>query len=164
MKSTFATRRPGQSPGAFTLVELLTVIAIIAILTAMLLAVLAKGKLNAQKNMARIQVADIANAIRAYDSAYGRFPISVAVQTAAGNSDFTYGGAVFTTAIAAGTLPAADSSYSVNNSEVIPHLTSGVIQPGAENSPKDGPLSFCETFAVRFYFLHFFSPNSILLK
>jgi prepilin-type N-terminal cleavage/methylation domain-containing protein len=78
----------------FTLVELLTVIAIIAILAAMLLPVLSKVRLSALKTQARIQVNDIATAIEAYDSAYGRFPVSPAAQTAASaaGGDITYCG------------------------------------------------------------------------
>jgi prepilin-type N-terminal cleavage/methylation domain-containing protein len=122
MKNTFVTKGLSQCKSAFTLVELLTVIAIIAILTAMLLPVLSKGKLSALKTQARIQANDIATAIQAYDSAYGRFPISSAVQTAAGTNDFTYGGAVFANAIATGTLSTSDSIYTTDNSEVIATL------------------------------------------
>ncbi len=79
----------------FTLVELLTVIAIIAILAAMLLAVLSKARLAAYKTQARVQVNDIATAIQAYDSAYGRFPVSPGAQQQAGQfggGDITYCG------------------------------------------------------------------------
>ena len=86
---------------AFTLIELLTVIAIIGILASMLLAVL-PGVTNAgKKTKAKLEAQAIATAIEQYDSAYGRFPVSQQAQTAAlanvspGNpngSDFTYGG------------------------------------------------------------------------
>jgi len=88
--------RPG-----FTLIELLVVIAIIAILAALLLPVLAHATTSAKKAKARLEINDIATDIQAYDSAYGRFPVSAAAQTAAGNQanavkspngDFTYGG------------------------------------------------------------------------
>jgi prepilin-type N-terminal cleavage/methylation domain-containing protein len=84
--------RSRRFDAGFTLVELLVVIAIIAILAALLLPVLSHVKLVAYKNQTRIQVNDIATAIQAYDSAYGRFPVSAAAQTAAGLGDFTYGG------------------------------------------------------------------------
>jgi prepilin-type N-terminal cleavage/methylation domain-containing protein len=85
----------------FTLVELLTVIAIIAILAAMLLPVLSRVRLSAQKTQARVQVNDIATAIEAYDSAYGRFPVSPGAQGMAaqnGGGDITYCGGFFTNA------------------------------------------------------------------
>ena len=84
------SRRPRAG---FTLVELLTVIAIIAILAAMLLPVLAAARTHALKVQAHLQRSDIATAIEKYDSDYGRFPVSTNAQTApAVNGDFTYGG------------------------------------------------------------------------
>ena len=92
MKSNL--NQPRRFRAGFTLVELLTVIAIIAILAAMLLPVLAAAKKRAQKVQAGLQERDIVTAIEKYDSDYGRFPVSAAAQAAAnGNSsDFTYGG------------------------------------------------------------------------
>src|SRR5208282_1563779 len=73
---------------AFTLVELLTVIAIIGILAAFLLPVLAQVKKHMLVTKAQLEVGAIATAIEGYESVYGRFPVSDAAQTAA-HSDFT---------------------------------------------------------------------------
>ena len=80
----------GNSP-AFTLVELLTVIAIIGILAGMLLPVLSKAKDAAKKAQAKTEMADIVNAIQAYDQDYSRYPITAAEQSSAGTNDFTCG-------------------------------------------------------------------------
>ncbi|HXR03984.1 MAG TPA: type II secretion system protein [Verrucomicrobiae bacterium] len=109
-------RRPRAG---FTLVELLTVIAIIAILASMLLVVLSAAKKHALRVQAHTEVVEIANAIEKYDSDYGRFPVSTNAQLAASaaKSDFTYGW-VFNTP----STPCQVETY----------FTSGVIQSNAE--------------------------------
>jgi prepilin-type N-terminal cleavage/methylation domain-containing protein len=116
MKNLARDRRRAKS--AFTLIELLVVIAIIAILAAMLLPALAAAKNAAKKAKAKTEIASLVTAIEGYDSAYGRFPVSSAVQTAAGTGDFTYGGIY--NIPGGGTWPnPIPANYQTNNSEVI---------------------------------------------
>jgi len=113
----------------FTLVELLTVIAIIGILAALLLPVLAAVKKHALMTKAHLEAVDIATAIQGYDSAYGRFPVSAAAQTAAGTGDFTYGGIYQIPG--GGTWPSpVPANYQANNSDVIAILMDLTNYPG----------------------------------
>ena len=125
---------PRRLRAGFTLTELLVVIAIIAILAAMLLPVLAAVKKKALVVKSRAEIADIVNAINAYDSAYSRFPTS---QTPGNNNDFTYGGSVLAGA-------GFTAAYTLTNSEVVAILMditnypSGVatINNGHQKNPK----------------------------
>jgi prepilin-type N-terminal cleavage/methylation domain-containing protein len=118
---SFSARRPRAG---FTLIELLVVIAIIGILAAMLLAVVPAVTNAGKKTKARLEAQAIATAIEQYDSAYGRFPVSSAVQTAAATGptgDFTYGGSVLSNSMVQNpsAYPSGYSIYTTNNSEVI---------------------------------------------
>ena len=84
---------PARRLRAFTLVELLTVIAIIAILAAMLLPVLSIVKTRAKVTQAKLQIQDLVTAIQNYNSAYSRFPVSPAYSS---SNDVTYGGTFLT--------------------------------------------------------------------
>jgi prepilin-type N-terminal cleavage/methylation domain-containing protein len=106
---------------AFTIVELLTVIAIIAILAAMLLPVLSRAKIAAQKRQAAVEISQIVGAIQQYDSVYGRFPVSPAAQSAAAvtNGDFTYGGVFQTPSGTPVTVGTPVNGSILTNSEVV---------------------------------------------
>jgi prepilin-type N-terminal cleavage/methylation domain-containing protein len=110
---------------AFTLVELLTVIAIIGILAAMLLPVLATVTKHAKMTKAKLEINDLVTDIQAYDQAYGRFPVSHAAQAAAaltgpmnGNYDFTYG-ATYNGVLVGTQIPRPGSGIILSNNEVV---------------------------------------------
>ena len=100
---------------AFTLIELLVVIAIIAILTSLSLVVIAKVKEDGRKKEAQREIRALLNAIVAYHSDTGAFPVSSAVMTIATGThgDFTYGGASLDAVFG------ASGTWSSNNSEVM---------------------------------------------
>ena len=97
MENLTDTPRCGGQPAprvsrAFTLVELLVVISIIAILAGLLLPVISRVKVKAQVKKAQMEAASIANAIHTYESDYnGKYPVSAAAISAANGDDYTYG-------------------------------------------------------------------------
>ncbi len=96
---------------AFTLIELLVVIAIIAILASMLLPVIAIAQKHAKVTEAKTEIANINNAITAYESDYSRFPVSSEVQSA-GLEEFTCGGKFKTP---------ADPAFNVGSTNPVDH-------------------------------------------
>ena len=125
------TSHVSRPASAFTLVEMLVVIAIIAILAALLLPVLAGAHKAALKKQATVEISQIVGGIQQYDSIYGRFPVSGAVQAAAakGNGDFTYGGSLI-----ASNIPPLSAVYTTNNSEVIAILMNFTNYPNSSVS------------------------------
>ncbi|HEY9172931.1 MAG TPA: type II secretion system protein [Verrucomicrobiae bacterium] len=85
--------RSRRSTPAFTLIELLVVIAIIGILAAMLMPALAKMKDSAKKKQARMEIANIVQAITQYETTYNRLPASAEAQASVNATcpDFTFG-------------------------------------------------------------------------
>jgi len=81
---------------AFTLVELLVVISIIAILAGLIFPAISAAMRQAKVRKAQLEVNDIANAIRRYESTYSKYPVTTEVMMMAINNnnkdDFTHGG------------------------------------------------------------------------
>jgi prepilin-type N-terminal cleavage/methylation domain-containing protein len=108
------TQPKSSGAKAFTLIELLTVIAIIAILAAIILPVLSSAVTRAKKTKAATEISQIRAAIEQYESQYGRMPVSTPVQQS-GLPGITYGGVY--TSKAGQTFPAL-STYFVPGSTV----------------------------------------------
>src|SRR5438445_4469544 len=108
-----------RSAWAFTLTELLIVIAVMAGLAALLLPLMTRVKLKAQVEGARTQVGQIASAINEYVSAYNRFPISSAVLNGAGplGEDYTYGSTFY--GATGRVVVAGPGEYLNNNNELM---------------------------------------------
>ncbi|MDF3128686.1 prepilin-type N-terminal cleavage/methylation domain-containing protein [Kiritimatiellaeota bacterium B1221] len=85
----FRSHSPNRT--AFTLIEMLVVIAIIALLAALLFPAISKGVLKAKRNKAGIETRNIANAIAMFYKDYGYLPVPASEQglvPGAGNGDY----------------------------------------------------------------------------
>jgi type II secretory pathway pseudopilin PulG len=109
------------------LIELLVVIAIIAILAGLLLPALIGVKGRSKIAKAKVEIANLAAAIKQYESDYNRYPASPDAEAAAasfGTGDFTWGSADI--------VGAPNQGYAANNSEIIYILMNAMERaPGA---------------------------------
>ena len=109
---------------AFTLVELLVVIGIIALLASLLLPAVHVVIIREKYSRSRLQMGMNANGIQHYESDYGRLPCSTEAVTAAvgASEDFTFGGTFKTpggaTMEVAGPV-AVSSKYKASNAEIM---------------------------------------------
>jgi prepilin-type N-terminal cleavage/methylation domain-containing protein len=145
-------RQPGRR--AFTLIELLVVIAIIAILAAMILPALSAAKNKARVQQAKLEIAQLVTAIRAYESTYNQFPVSKDALNSvlALKEDFTCGTIGLTCAGAGPNLgfktPSppgtqiiqAPGTYQTNNAEVIAILMDLENYGNGQPTPNKGHI------------------------
>jgi prepilin-type N-terminal cleavage/methylation domain-containing protein len=113
---------------AFTLIELLIVIAIIAILAGLLLPALANVKVKARIKQAQTEMVNLTAAIKAYEAEYNRYPASKQAETAAAGGDFTY----------ATSVPGLNPNPNLPNAEVIMILQDidGGVNAGHARNPR----------------------------
>jgi prepilin-type N-terminal cleavage/methylation domain-containing protein len=122
------TREPYRR--AFTLVEILTVIAIIGILSAMTLAVYNTSVNSAKKTEARTEIKNLEIAIGDYEREYGHYPVSSQVGQS-GWTNITYGGIFLNAAGMQWPSTPLPANYEPSNSEVIAILMDMTNFPGA---------------------------------
>ena len=123
----FSSRVPKVPNSAFTLIELLVVIAIIAILMGLLFPAGQSVLNSAKKTTAKNQVVQIATAITAYETEYGRLP-----------SNSSNPGTVGTALVAI--LTANDTN---NNPRAIPFIDASTWKAGKGGTNSNG---FCDPF------------------
>ena len=139
-------------PQAFTLIEMLVVIAIIGILAGILLPVLGGMKTKAKIKQAQMEMLNLAAAIKAYEAEYHRFPSSVDAESK-GKPDFTFGTTDVPQLLPQLPLIVTGQGYEANNSEVmfilLNHINQAppILQPKIKNrNPRN--LSFFDAKMV----------------
>lgn len=119
----------------FTLVELVVVISILALLAALLLPALARVKARTLVSRARQEINLVVSAIQQYETAYGRFPVSLAARDAVAGlgEDYTYG----STFVGEGRriIIGGPGDYLNNNNEVMAILLDLESYPNGQPTP-----------------------------
>jgi type II secretory pathway pseudopilin PulG len=115
-----------RSMKALTVIELLLALMIIAVLVAMLMPFAPFGSTSVipRRSRAKMEISDIANAVKRYQTDYGKYPVSSNVQSAAlmAKEDFTCGGS------ALNTILGSESATTVN-ADVIAIIMDITINP-----------------------------------
>jgi prepilin-type N-terminal cleavage/methylation domain-containing protein len=83
-------RSPAEHKRAFTLIELLVVIAIIAILIGLLFPAFAAVQNQARQTQAKNDLTQIVNAVNAFYTEYGKYPLATDDSTISNNEDLFY--------------------------------------------------------------------------
>ena len=84
------SRPQGRSDRAFTLIELLVVIAIIAILVGLLFPAFKAVQNQARQTQAKNDLTQIVNAVNAFYTDYGKYPVATNDNTISNNADLFY--------------------------------------------------------------------------
>ena len=143
---------PRNRQAAFTLIELLTVMAIIGILAALILAALGPAKGRAKRTLCQAEESQLVGSISAYYASYGRLPVSTNVVNAVAGStnDFTFGTSLTAASGQLANMPAnlatgsplsivtSNSPYQNNNSEVIAILRDNAYYPEINTATGQG--------------------------
>ena len=75
---------------AFTLIEILTVVAIIAILAGIMVPTISRARVRAKVAMARLECSNLASAIKSYHAEYSRFPTAYGQMANTAGGDITF--------------------------------------------------------------------------
>jgi prepilin-type N-terminal cleavage/methylation domain-containing protein len=150
----------------FTLVEMLVVIAIIAILAGILLPALAHVKTKAKIAVTKVEITQLVTAIQHYDTDYDRPPLSKAAfdSTSAGSPDFTCG-TVMTNGVAIAApeiISTGNNGYQNCNSEVLAIIMNLDVYPNGSHARNPHRRVFFDPKRASAANAHGLGPDTVL--